>query len=92
MAPCPPTPVPSIAGGSRTERRKGEGNTKCGNKYLAWAFVEAANFAVRYDAQIKHWYQKEIGQNDARHWRSRLWRTSWRAPAITFSRREKRSM
>jgi len=35
-------------------KKKGEGNTKCGNKYLAWAFVEAANFAVRYDAQIKH--------------------------------------
>ena len=40
-------------------KKKGEGNTKCGNKYLAWAFVEAANFAVRYDAQIKHWYQKK---------------------------------
>jgi len=29
--------------------RKGQGNTKNGNKYLAWAFVEAANFAVRYN-------------------------------------------
>ena len=25
---------------------KGSGNTKNGNKYLAWAFVEAANFAT----------------------------------------------
>ena len=26
-------------------KKKGEGNAKNGNKYLAWAFVEAANFA-----------------------------------------------
>jgi transposase len=30
-------------------REKGQNNQKCGNKYLAWAFVEAANFARRYD-------------------------------------------
>src|SRR5439155_3146573 len=30
-------------------KKKGENNSKCGNKYLAWAFVEAANFARRYD-------------------------------------------
>ena len=29
-------------------KHKGKGNTKNGNKYLAWAYVEAANFAVRY--------------------------------------------
>lgn len=40
-------------------KKKGEGNTKCGNKHLAWAFVEAAHFAVRYDEQIKRWYQKK---------------------------------
>src|SRR5215471_780670 len=28
-------------------KKKGEGNTRNGNKYLAWAFVEAANFALR---------------------------------------------
>jgi len=33
-------------------KRKGRGNTKNGNKYLAWAYVEAANFAVRYNAVI----------------------------------------
>ncbi len=40
-------------------KRKGQGNTKNGNKYLAWAFVEAANFAVRYNAQIKRFYQRK---------------------------------
>ena len=39
--------------------RKGQGNVKNGNKYLAWAFVEAANFAVRYNAQIKRFYQRK---------------------------------
>lgn len=43
-------------------KKKGEGNAKCGNKYLAWAFVEAAHFAVRYDAQIKRWYQKKAAK------------------------------
>ena len=27
------------------QKNKGDNNRKCGNKYLAWAFVEAANFA-----------------------------------------------
>ncbi len=43
-------------------KKKGEGNTKCGNKHLAWTFVEAAHFAVRYDAQIKRWYQKKASK------------------------------
>jgi transposase len=40
-------------------KTKGHGNTKCGNKHLAWAFIEAAHFAIRYDATIKRWYQKK---------------------------------
>ncbi len=40
-------------------KRKGEGNTKNGNKYLAWAFVEAANFAVRYNPRIRRFYQRQ---------------------------------
>lgn len=40
-------------------KKKGEGNAKCGNKFLAWAFIEAAHFAVRFDATIKRWYQKK---------------------------------
>jgi len=30
-------------------KSKGKGNVKNGNKYLAWAFIEAANYAIRYD-------------------------------------------
>ena len=40
-------------------KKKGQGNTKNGNKYLAWAFVEAAHFAIRYNAKIKSFYQRK---------------------------------
>jgi len=40
-------------------KKKGEGNTKNGNKYLAWAFVEAANFARRYCAEAKRFYERK---------------------------------
>ena len=40
-------------------KKKGKGNTKNGNKYLAWAFVEAAHFAIRYNAKIKSFYQRK---------------------------------
>jgi len=40
-------------------KRKGSGNTKNGNKYLGWAFVEAANFAIRFNPRIKGFYQKK---------------------------------
>jgi len=40
-------------------RKKGENNSKCGNKYLSWAFVEAANFARRYDEQCRTWYDRK---------------------------------
>lgn len=34
-------------------KKKGAGNAECGDKHLAQAFIEAAHFAVRYDATIK---------------------------------------
>jgi transposase len=40
-------------------KKKGENNRKNGNRYLAWAFIEAANFAVRYNDKIKAFYQKK---------------------------------
>ena len=45
-------------------KRKGKGNTKNGNKYLAWAYVEAANFAVRYCPQIKRYYQRKRAKSN----------------------------
>src|SRR5260221_2504153 len=44
------------------EKKKGANNSKCGNKYLAWAFVEAANFAKRYDEQCRKWYDRKAAK------------------------------
>ena len=40
-------------------KKKGEGNTKNGNKYLAWAFVEAAHFAVRFCPEAKRFHDRK---------------------------------
>jgi transposase len=40
-------------------KRKGKGNTKNGNKYLSWAFVEAANFAIRFEPLIGRFYHRK---------------------------------
>ena len=44
-------------------KAKGKGNVKCGNKYLSWAFIEAAHFAVRYDDVIRRYYQKKCAKS-----------------------------
>lgn len=44
---------------SSNGKKKGQGNNKNGNKYLAWAFVEAANFARRYCAEAKRFYERK---------------------------------
>jgi transposase len=41
------------------QKKKGENNRKCGNKYLAWAFVEAAHFACRSDGQCRRFYDRK---------------------------------
>jgi len=46
------------------QKKKGENNAKCGNKYLAWAFVEAANFARRYDEQCRRWYDRKAAKTN----------------------------
>lgn len=40
-------------------KKKAEGNRKNGNAYLAWAFVEAAHFAVRFSAPAKRFYERK---------------------------------
>jgi transposase len=44
------------------EKKKGEGNRKNGNKYLAWAFVEAASFAIRYNEDARRFYQRKAAR------------------------------
>jgi transposase len=43
-------------------KKKGENNRKCGNAYLAWAFVEAAHFACRYDDACRRFYDRKKQQ------------------------------
>jgi len=45
-------------------KKKGEGNRKNGNKYLAWAFVEAAHFAVRYSERVRRFYQRKKAKSN----------------------------
>jgi transposase len=40
-------------------KKKGEGNVKNGNKYLAWAFVEAANFARRFCPEANRFHERK---------------------------------
>jgi len=45
-------------------KKKGENNKKNGNRYLAWAYVEAAQFCRRYCAKAQSFYQsKEAKKN-----------------------------
>ena len=41
------------------KKKKGEGNPKNGNKYLARAYVEAANFAVRHYPEVQSFYKRK---------------------------------
>lgn len=45
-------------------KKKGENHSKCGNKYLAWAFVEAANFARRYDPRCQAWMARKASRTN----------------------------
>jgi transposase len=40
-------------------KKKGAGNVKNGNKYLSWAFIEAANLARRYCPEAKRFYERK---------------------------------
>ena len=46
-------------------KQKGENNQKCGNRYLSWAFVEAANFAKRFDENCRRWYDRKKAKTSA---------------------------
>ena len=40
-------------------KRKGTGNVKNGNPYLAWAYMEAAQFAIRFQPEVQRFYQRK---------------------------------
>jgi transposase len=45
-------------------KKKGEGNARAGNKYLSWAFSEAAHFGVRYEPRAKRFYERKRAQRN----------------------------
>lgn len=46
-------------------KKKGEGNTKNGNAYLVWAFIEAANFARRYSEEAKRFFERKKARTNS---------------------------
>jgi transposase len=40
-------------------KKKDENNRKNGNRYLSWAYVEAANFAIRFCPKAQRFYQRK---------------------------------
>jgi transposase len=45
-------------------KRKGQGNVKNGNPYLGWAYMEAAQFALRFNARAQRFYQRKLAKSN----------------------------
>lgn len=62
-------------------KTKGKGNAKAGNKYLSWAFSEAAHFCVRYDPLAQRFYERKKAKTNGiiaiRAVARKLARASW---------------
>jgi transposase len=44
-------------------KRKGTGNVKNGNPYLAWAYMETAQFAIRFQPEAQRFYQRKLAKS-----------------------------
>ena len=62
-------------------KKKGSGNAKAGNKYLSWAFSEAAHFAVRFEPLAQRFYERKKAKTNGiiaiRAVARKLARASW---------------
>jgi len=45
-------------------KKKGENNTKNGNRYLGWAYVEAAHFAARFYPRAQKFMQRKLAKGN----------------------------
>jgi len=45
-------------------KKKGVGNKKNGNKYLAWAFMEAAKFAIMHSVKASQYYSRKKAKSN----------------------------
>jgi transposase len=43
-------------------KSKGHGNRKNGNRYLSWAFTEAAHLGRRYNERFRRYYNRKVAQ------------------------------
>jgi len=46
------------------DKKKGQGNRKNGNKYLCWAFIEAANFTRRHCPHAQRFHQRKLAKTN----------------------------
>ena len=46
------------------KKKKGQGNRKNGNKYLVWAYVEAANLIIRFCPEANGFYQRKKAKSN----------------------------
>jgi len=53
------------AGRFSNDKRKGTSNRKNGNKYLSWAYSEAAELARRFDAEARTYYERKRRRTNA---------------------------
>jgi transposase len=44
-------------------KRKGTGHVKHGNPYLAWAYMEPAQFAMRFQPEAQRFYQRKLAKS-----------------------------
>jgi transposase len=44
-------------------KRKGTGNVNNGHPYLAWAYMEAAQFALRFQPEAQRFDQRKLAQS-----------------------------
>jgi transposase len=47
------------------EKKKGTGNRKNGNKYLSWAYAEAAELARRFDPEARGYFERKRRRSNA---------------------------
>ena len=49
-------------------KSKGHGNRKNGNRYLSWAFTEAAHLGRRYNERFRAYYNRKVAQGKYKPW------------------------
>jgi transposase len=81
---CRKVPADRISNG----KSKGKGNKKNGNKYLCWAFSEAAELARRYDPHARAFYNRKFSKNHKMVAHSALAAKLARAAYIVVKRKE----